>query len=78
MVFKGCTALLLCYELDRFSEDIDLDLEKSFNLETAIKDASRKIGIVIDSINIPKDTETTKRYKIHYNGDIYLKIETST
>ncbi len=76
-VLKGGTALLLCYELDRFSEDIDLDSEKSFNLETAIKDASRKIGITINSINIPKDTETTKRYKIHYNGDMYLKIETS-
>ena len=74
---KGGTALLLCYELDRFSEDIDLDSEKSFNLETTIKEASRKLGVVIDSINIPKDTETTKRYKIHYNGDMYLKIETS-
>lgn len=74
---KGGTALLLCYELDRFSEDIDLDSEKSFNLETAIKEASQKLGIVIDNINIPKDTETTKRYKIHYNGDMYLKIETS-
>ncbi len=29
---KGGTALLLCYGLDRFSEDIDLDSEKSFNL----------------------------------------------
>lgn len=80
---KGGTALLLCYELDRFSEDIDLDSEKSFNLETTIKEASQKLGIVIDRINIPKDTETTKRYKIHYNKDMYpnkdmyLKIETS-
>jgi len=74
---KGGTALLLCYGLDRFSEDIDLDSEKSFNLENTIKEASKKLDIVIDSINVPKDTETTKRYKVHYNGDMYLKIETS-
>lgn len=74
---KGGTALLLCYELDRFSEDIDLDSEKRFNLENTIKEASQKLGIMIDSISIPKDTETTKRYKIHYNEGMFLKIETS-
>lgn len=74
---KGGTALLLCYGLDRFSEDIDLNSEKSFNLENTIKEASRKLDIVVDSITVPKDTVTTKRYKIHYNSDMYLKIETS-
>ena len=34
---KGGTSLLLCHGLDRFSEDIDLNSEKKFNLESIIK-----------------------------------------
>ena len=32
MVLKGGTALLLCYGLDRFSEDLDFDAPKKFSL----------------------------------------------
>lgn len=79
---KGGTALFLCHGLERFSEDIDLNSEKKFNLETTIKIAAQKSGINILSINIPKDTNTTKRYKISYNdgrlsNERTLKLETS-
>lgn len=61
---KGGTALLLCYGLDRFSEDIDLNSEITFNLENVIKIASQKVKIEISEIKILKDTNTTKRYKV--------------
>ncbi len=32
MVLKGGTALLLCYGLDRFSEDLDFDAPKKFKI----------------------------------------------
>lgn len=73
---KGGTALLLCYGLDRFSEDIDLNSEINFNLENVIKIASQKVKIEISEIKILKDTNTTKRYKVFYNNRT-LKIETS-
>lgn len=73
---KGGTALYLCHELDRFSEDIDLNSEKKFNLKSTIKEAAQRIDIQIDKINITKDTEITKRYIIYYNNTS-LKVETS-
>ncbi len=44
---KGGTALLLCHGLDRFSEDIDLNSEKKFNLESIIKQSAKKSNISI-------------------------------
>jgi len=73
---KGGTALYLCHKLDRFSEDIDLNSEKKFNLESTIKEAAQRIGISVDRINITKDTGTTKRYMVYYNNTS-LKVETS-
>lgn len=73
-ILKGGTSLLMCYGLQRFSEDID------FN------STNKGIGKYIDtfckerncSYVIAKDTPTVKRYKIHYNNDErYLKVEIS-
>ena len=36
LALKGGTALLLCYGLDRFSEDIDLDGRKKLNLRSRL------------------------------------------
>ena len=74
---KGGTALMLCYGQKRFSEDIDLDSNKSFNFENAIKEAAKKLDITIEKIKIAKDTKTVKRYKVAYNKDMHLKIESS-
>ena len=39
LVLKGGTALLLCYGLDRFSEDLDFDAPKKMNLESRLEKA---------------------------------------
>ncbi len=74
---KGGTALLLCHGLDRFSEDIDLNSEKKFNLESIIKQSAQKSNITIKAIKTAKDSDTTHRYKVIYNENKTLKIETS-
>jgi predicted nucleotidyltransferase component of viral defense system len=73
-VLKGGTALLSCYNLDRFSEDIDLD-GKSRNIEEIVNTFCKKSGY---AYRIAKDTDTVKRYMINYgdNGRP-LKIEVS-
>lgn len=73
---KGGTSLMFCYGLDRFSEDIDLNSEKSFNLKSIITKAAKSPQIELKDIKLVKDTDTTKRYKVFYN-DKTLKIETS-
>ena len=73
-ILKDGTALLACYGLDRFSEDIDFDGK------------SKDIGKLVDSFcgengytyRVAKDTDTVKRYMINYGNDRKpLKIETS-
>lgn len=82
LVLKGGTALLLGYRLNRFSEDMDFDAKRQIDLKKSIQMAAAKCGIKIEDINLKKDTETTKRYMVHYGaeragGDYPLKIECS-
>lgn len=74
-ILKGGTSLLYCYNLDRFSEDIDLDAR-----------TNKSIKKIIDSFcistdckyRIAKDTDTVKRFMINYGNDAKpLKIEIS-
>ena len=60
MVLKGGTALLLCYGLDRFSEDLDFDCEKRINLETRIKVAVTNLAFVQD-IKVAKAGDNVTR-----------------
>ena len=83
-VLKGGTALLLTRCLDRFSEDMDFDLPPGnhSDLRPCIYRAAQKIGLQIQDINIKKDTDTTRRYMVHYASafsaqDYPLKIECS-
>lgn len=73
-ILKGGAALMTCYGLDRFSEDIDLD-GKDKSIGKIIDDFCEKEGF---SYRIAKDTDTVKRYMVHY-GNIGkpLKIEIS-
>lgn len=72
-ILKGGTSLMLCYGLDRFSEDIDLD---GFDTEIIdIVDTFCKLNGY--KYNINKNTNTVKRCMIHYGGLKPLKIETS-
>jgi predicted nucleotidyltransferase component of viral defense system len=79
MVLKGGTALLLCYGLDRFSEDLDFDAPKKFNISNRVERILSRHAISYD-VKTVKDTATVQRIKSHYYGvvgDRLLKIETS-
>ncbi len=73
-ILKGDTALLTCYNLDRFSEDIDLDARNNRNLEKLVEDFCNKYQY---KYNVKKDTNTTKRFFIEYSDNSKLKIEVS-
>jgi len=82
MVLKGGTALRLCYNLDRFSEDLDFDCAKALNLNSAIKEIFTQLGKIKPhlrnpTIDITKDTNTVRRYRITYGDGVSLKLETS-
>lgn len=66
LVLKGGTALYLGYGLNRFSEDLDFDSDKKLNLISKIKSAAPQ-GIIIDEINVKKDTDTVSRYMVNYH-----------
>jgi predicted nucleotidyltransferase component of viral defense system len=79
-ILKGGTALMLCYGLDRESEDIDLDAPSTMyrrlrrTFEDEIAGAADRHGF---SYRIAKDTETVKRALIHYGGSKPLRVELS-
>ena len=73
-ILKGGTALAQCYNLTRFSEDIDLDSGK----ENIISYVERFCKECDFAFCIGKDTPTVKRCFINYgNQSKPLKIETS-
>lgn len=75
-ILKGDTALLLCYALDRFSEDIDLDgmSSKIISINSYVKEFCTLQGY---SYIVKKDTNTVKRCTIDYGGSKKLKVEVS-
>lgn len=74
-ILKGGTALLKCYKLDRFSEDIDLDSRNKRNIANIIDEFCKKNGY---TYTIPKNTDTTKRFMINYDNELKkLKVEVS-
>lgn len=81
MVLKGGTALLLCYGLDRPSEDLDFDSPKKMGLERRIEGALAR-RFRIDELKTLKDTDTVQRLRLNYADEQSgirgrLKIETS-
>ncbi|MDR3270246.1 MAG: nucleotidyl transferase AbiEii/AbiGii toxin family protein [Peptococcaceae bacterium] len=73
-VLKGGTALHLCYALDRFSEDIDLDGRVKGLIEL-VGSFCKKYGY---EYRVAKQTDTVERCMIHYgNEGKPLKIEAS-
>ena len=73
-VLKGGTSLMLCYGLDRFSEDIDLDGQTDYIssfIDTYCSNNTFKYRTA-------KDTETVKRFMIYYEDISHpLKVEVS-
>jgi predicted nucleotidyltransferase component of viral defense system len=79
LVLKGGTALLFCYGLQRYSTDLDYDgFNYNFKILDEIKSVFNSNGLELDKINIKKDTDTVKRYMLHYkeaeNNPIKLEI----
>ena len=73
-ILKGGTALFLCYDLDRFSEDIDLDGHMK-GLDDIVADFCNEYGY---SFRVAKNTDTVERYMVHYGNERRpLKIEAS-
>lgn len=72
-ILKGGTALAKCYELDRFSEDIDLDGRGEMIVELCKRYAEQR-GY---DCRVAKDTDTVKRCMLHYGGIKPLKVEMS-
>lgn len=76
-VLKGDTSLMICYNLDRFSEDIDLDAKRRDKDIKSIIDAfCKKYNY---TYNVNKNTDTVKRFMIHYTKKHSkpLKVEIS-
>jgi predicted nucleotidyltransferase component of viral defense system len=92
LVLKGGTALLLGYNLQRFSEDLDFDLtmplQGHLNIESICKSAVKKLagrGIRVSLANFkePKKTGTTHRCRPMFSAGegmppIPIKIEISS
>ena len=73
-ILKGGTALYLCYKLDRFSEDIDLDGNEK-GISEIVEKYCEKEGY---TYTIKKNTTFGERYMVDYgNQDHPLKIEVS-
>lgn len=73
-ILKGGTALYLCYDLDRFSEDIDLDGREK-RLTALVEEYCVKNSY---SYRVAKDTAMVERCFINYGNDGKpLKIEAS-
>ncbi|WP_276892086.1 nucleotidyl transferase AbiEii/AbiGii toxin family protein [Dialister micraerophilus] len=79
-VLKGGTALMFFYNLDRFSEDIDLDAKHSVSkIENLLKPLIKQKNW---KYNVTKNTDTVFRIMIDYGavnnlGKYPLKIEVS-
>jgi predicted nucleotidyltransferase component of viral defense system len=79
LVLKGGTALLVCYGLDRFSEDLDFDAPKKLNLESRMESVLSRITSKL-KITRTKDTDTVQRYRLEYEYGVILgrlKVEVS-
>ena len=73
-ILKGGTALMVCYKLDRISEDIYLD-GKSAGIDLIVDEFCKING---NTYRIAKDTAMVKRFMINYgNCNRPLKIEVS-
>ena len=73
-VLKGGTALCLCYSLDRFSVDINLD-GKSKGLVQIVSDFCNEHDF---SFTVANDTNTIERFMINYGDNEHpLQIEAS-
>ena len=74
-ILKGGTSLMLYYNLDRFSEDLDFDSTDTkffVYVNEFVRQYSKKyVGLTYRNA---KDTDTVKRALIHYGNIKPLKV----
>lgn len=66
-IFKGGTCLMICYNIDRFSEDLDFDLVEDLDLESVLSN----IKFFLNKYNIPIEYKVINK-KYSYNYFIYF------
>jgi len=76
VALKGGTALMLFYGLDRFSEDLDFDTFKSFDMKPVLQKYKNPY---INEITVKKHTPTVQRYRVSWivgdqEGNVTLEI----
>jgi len=79
LILKGGTALLFCYGLPRFSTDLDYDgIDYNLNINDNVTNVFKNNNLELSSINIKKNTDTVKRFMVHYkeaeNNPIKIEI----
>lgn len=74
LVLKGGTALMMCYGLNRFSEDLDFDALHKVSTVSLVKKFCKQNNF---ELSVKKNTDTVQRATIHYGSAKPLKIETS-
>ncbi len=73
LIFKGGSALMFFYGLDRFSEDLDFDCNYKLSASSIIKSLQ-----AIGNVNLKKDTETVKRMMVSpHRENFKVKVEIS-
>jgi len=65
LILKGGTALMLFYELDRFSEDLDFDAYKPYDSPEFIRHLEVLLEKMSFKFALHKDTPTVKRFKLY-------------
>lgn len=79
LVFKGGTALLKCYQLDRFSEDLDFTAREPIPFEKLVASAVRDLdqyGMAVDRRSIER-TDRSHNARIGIEGPLYTGDERS-
>ncbi|MCH8520291.1 MAG: nucleotidyl transferase AbiEii/AbiGii toxin family protein [Nanoarchaeota archaeon] len=80
-VFKGGTSLMICYNLDRFSEDLDFNIVKDVNIDKVLKEVVtffHKVGYE-SSYTFKRNTHSSQTYIFYIKGPLYMgKTESQT
>lgn len=79
LVFKGGTALLKCYQLDRFSEDLDFTAREPIQFENVVTAAVRDLeqyGMAVDRQSVDR-TERSHSARVGIEGPLYTGEERS-
>lgn len=80
LVFKGGTSLMVCHNLDRFSEDLDFTATTSKDVEFFLEKISEflKNQNIQTKITLEQTTPISKQYSIRYTGPLHTGTNQTT